>query len=106
MAKVRRLILVTATHHPHHSLWVKLTEDLSSELGVEREVREEDYVFLIEHGETDEFGMAWAPQLVAELDDGGYLLLLSKMPFNEFLQPDLSKAKEEALSKLRVLSGE
>jgi len=106
LAKVRKLILVTAVHHPYHSLWVKLTEDLSSELSVEKEVREEDYVFLIEHGETDEFGMAWAPQLIAELDDGGYILLLSKMPLNELLQPDLSKAREEALSKLRILSSE
>ncbi|MEM2196457.1 MAG: hypothetical protein QW290_05205, partial [Sulfolobales archaeon] len=38
----------------------------------------EDYLFLIEHGDTDEYGMAWLPQLLAELDSGEIVKVLTK----------------------------
>lgn len=103
MAKPKKLILVTATHHPLHELWVKLVEEVAQELGLEKEIRYEDYVLLTEHGDTDDLGMTWLPQLLVELDDGTIKLLLSKMPLNKALQPDYEKAKEEVLEKIKDL---
>lgn len=103
MAKPKKLILVTATHHPLHELWMKLSDEVSKILNIEREVRYEDYVLLTEHGDTDDLGMPWLPQLLIELDDGSIKLLLSKIPLNKALQPDYDKAKEEILNKIKEL---
>lgn len=103
MAKPKKLILVTATHHPLHELWMKLSDEVSKILNIEKEIRYEDYVLLTEHGDTDDLGMPWLPQLLIELDDGTIKLLLSKMPLNKALQPDYDKAKEEILNKIKEL---
>lgn len=106
MVKVKKVVLVTAQHHPYHKMWLKMAESLSKAVGAELEVREEDYVYLVEHGDKDEFGMAWAPQILAELDDGRVEWLLSQLPLNESLQPDESKAQEVMLEKLKNLGVE
>lgn len=103
MSRVKKLILVTADHHPLHKYFMTLADRLAKELGVEKEVKIEDYVFLIEHGDTDELGMAWLPQLLAELDDGRIVLLLSKAPFDSQLKPDLERGYEEIISRVRSL---
>ena len=101
MPKPKKLILVTAEHHPQHKMWVKLVEEIAKQTGLEYEIRIEDYVLLTEHGDTDDLGMAWLPQLLVQLDNGEYKVLLSRMPLNKALQPDVEKAKEEILSKLK-----
>ncbi len=103
MAKPVKLILVTAKDHPQHKMWVKLVEEVSKETGIPFEVRLEDYVLLTEHGDTDELGMAWLPQLLAELDNGEYVVLLSRMPLNDSLQPDPVQAKKTVIEKLKSL---
>ena len=103
MAKIKKIYLVTATHHPYHELWMKLAKEVADKLGVELEVKYEDYLFLIEHGDTDEYGMAWVPQIVAEFEDGTYAVLLSQLPLNESLQPDPEKAVEIMLNKVKEL---
>ena len=104
MAKIKKLILVTAKHMPQHKYFSKLAEELRKKLGVELEVREEDYAFLAEHGDTDEFGMPWTPQLLAELDDGRIVVLLSKMPFDEkTLKFDVDRALEVVMEKVKAL---
>jgi len=106
MPKVKKIILVTATHHPYHSLWKKLAEEVANRHGIELEIRYEDYVFLIEHGDTDEYGMAWVPQILAEFDDGSIKVLLSQLPLNEALQPDLGKALEIMEEKIKQYEGQ
>ncbi|MEM0355800.1 MAG: hypothetical protein QXO78_00405 [Desulfurococcaceae archaeon] len=103
MVKAKKIYLVTATHHPYHDFWVKLAETLSKNLSLELEIRYEDYLFLIEHGDTDEYGMAWVPQLLVELSDGSISVLLSQLPLNEELKPDFDKAVEIVTSKIREL---
>ncbi len=104
MAKVVKLILDTAEHHPLHRAWLKLAEGLAKELGVDVEVKKEDYVFAIEHGETDDLGMAWLPQLFAELEDGSVKLILSRYPFDpSTTKPDEKLAYEEAKKKIDEL---
>jgi len=103
LAKPRKLILVTAPHHPQHKLWLQLVDEIAKERNLEKEVRIEDYVLLVEHGDTDELGMAWLPQLLVELDNGEIKLLLSRLPLDENLQPSIELAKKEILRKLDEL---
>lgn len=105
MPKAVKLVLVTATHHPYHKLWVKIAEDASRQLGVDLEIKHEDYMYLIEHGDTDEYGMAWVPQILAEFDDGTIRVLLSQLPLNEALQPDKDKAVETIVKKVKEYEG-
>ncbi len=78
MAGVKKIILVTAEHHPSHKFFKQLAERLAEEFRAELEIKIEDYVFLIEHGDTDEFGMSWVPQILAELEDGRIVKVLTK----------------------------
>jgi len=106
VAKVKKFILVTAIHHPLHKIFNNLLEDLAEKLGVEKEVKVEDYVFLIKYGETDEFGMAGTPQLLVELDDGKIVPVLTQksMPLTRTLKPDIDKAREIVLKKIEELT--
>lgn len=103
MVSLKKFILVTATHHPYHEKWLKLTQELSQQFGVEYEVKEEDYVFAIEHGKTDELGMAGLPQLFAELSDGRITVVLWEVPLNEKFDADFEKAREEVKRRLEGL---
>ncbi|MEM1604941.1 MAG: hypothetical protein QW604_03520 [Fervidicoccaceae archaeon] len=105
MVTVKKFILVTATHLPYHDKWVKLTQDLSNALGVQYEIKEEDYVFAIEHGKTDDLGMAGLPQLFAELDDGRIVVVLWEVPLNERYEADFDKAKEVVLARIKEIVG-
>lgn len=104
--KVSKVVVVTAEHHPYHKLWMSLAQKLSQTLGVPMEVKIEDYVYLVEHGDKDEFGMSWLPQILVELDNGNVHWLLSQLPLNERLEPDEEKALEAMLSKLKELGVE
>lgn len=104
--KASKVVIVTADYHPYHKLWLSLAEKLSGILKVPLEVKIEDYVYLVEHGDKDEFGMSWLPQILVELENGEVHWLLSRLPLNERLQPDESKAVEEMLTKLRELNVE
>jgi len=99
MPSVKKIVLVTAEHHPYHKLWVRMAEKISKELDVPLDVKIEDYVYVNEYGDKDEFGMAWLPQILAELDDGSVRVLLSQLPLNQALQPDEEKALEIMKSK-------
>lgn len=99
---IEKLILVTATHMPQHKHFKKLAEDLAKELGVELEIREEDYVFVSNYGEKDEFGMSWLPQLFAVVD-GDIVPVLTRFPINEkTLDFDYDRAKQEVKEKLKL----
>jgi len=103
VAKPVKLILVTAKDHPHHKLWSRLAEEVAKETGLPLETRIEDYLLLTEHGDTDDLGMPWLPQLLVEMDDGSIKPLLSRLPLNNALQPDLEQAKKQILERLKNL---
>ncbi|MEM1542211.1 MAG: hypothetical protein QW101_05235 [Ignisphaera sp.] len=97
---IEKLILVTATHMPQHKHFKKLAEELSKELKIDLEIREEDYVFVSTYGEKDEFGMSWLPQLFVVVD-GEIKPALTKFPINEkTLELDYEKALKEVKEKL------
>lgn len=105
MPKVVKIVLDTADHHPLHKEWVKLAKAISEELGVELNIINEDYLFAINHGETDDLGMASLPQLFAVLEDGAVKLLLSKYPFDPVTaKPSEEMAFKEVREKLSQLS--
>ncbi len=99
MTKPVKIILVTAEHHPYHKMWMRIAEKVAKKLEATLEVRKEDYLFVVEHGETDEYGMAGLPQIIAQYPDGTYKPLLSQLPLNEKYKPDEDKAVEEAVKK-------
>ncbi|HDD25889.1 MAG TPA: hypothetical protein ENF75_02230 [Acidilobales archaeon] len=104
MPKAVKLILVTAKHHPMHQHFVRVMNRIAYELKLNKEVRYEDYVFLIEHGETDDLGMAWIPQLLVQLDNGEIKPILTQMPFDERLKPSAERGFNEAMKKLKELA--
>jgi len=97
VGKIVKLVLDTAKFHPLHKAWLSLAEKLAGELGVELEVKEEDYMYAIEHGKTDDLGMAALPQLFAVLEDGTVKLVLGEYPFDPATtKPDERMAYEQA----------
>lgn len=104
MPRIVKVILDTADFHPLHRAWVQLAETLAKELGVELEVKNEDYLYAIQHGETDELGMAWLPQLFVQLDDGSVKLVLSRYPFDPTtVKPSEEMALKEARERIREI---
>ena len=103
MSKPKKLILDTAEHHPHHKQWLKMTQAVAEELGLDFEVKYEDYEFAINHGFTDELGMAGLPQIMLELEDGNIVPLMNEIPLDAKYQPDFDKGKEELIKKIKSL---
>ncbi len=104
MAKPVKVVLVSSTSHPLHKKFKKLSEEVAEKLGVELEVKMEDYAYLSEHGELDDLGMPWLPQLLVELDNGEVKPILTKMPISaKTLQPDLDEARRIIEGKLKEL---
>jgi hypothetical protein len=100
---VKKLVLVSSTSDPRHKPFMQALEELAKALGVEKEVKEEDYVFLTDYGEKDEFGMPFLPQLFAVTDDGRTVPILTQIPFNKALQYDVEAAVKQALEKVKQL---
>jgi len=98
---VRKVIAVSSRAHPLHRFVEKLCKILSEELKVPYEIKLEDYVFLTQYGAKDEYGFTFLPQVFIEYGDGKVELVLSEIPLNEKLKPDLEKAKEEILAKIK-----
>ena len=97
MGKIKKFVLDTAEFHPLHKAWLKLAKRLAEEYGVDLEIRKEDYMYAIEHGKTDDLGMAALPQLFAELEDGSIKLVLGEYPFDPATtKPDETMAYEQA----------
>ena len=100
--KAKKLILVTSESHPSHKPFLKVLEELSKELNIEKEIKNEDYAFLADYGEKDEFGATFLPQLFIETEDGKIIPVLTQMPFNpQKLEPDPEEGKKQALEKIK-----
>jgi hypothetical protein len=107
VARIVKVILADLPHHPFHKHWKQLAERLAKELNVPLEVKSEDYLFAVEHGETDELGMASLPQLFVELEGGEIKLILSRFPFNPAtMQADPEEAYRQAIRRIKEIMGE
>ncbi len=99
--KVRKFVLVTSKAHPLNKHFTKLAKKLTEEFDAELEVREEDYMYLIKYGDTDELGMAWIPQLLAELDDGEVIKVLTQPNLDSQGNVDEDRDYQASLENLR-----
>ncbi|MBW9141197.1 MAG: hypothetical protein K1T65_05820 [Candidatus Aramenus sp.] len=102
--KPKKLILVTSDAHPLNKAFQNITDSISKELGIEKEVKIEDYSFLADYGEKDDFGMSWLPQLFVQMDDGKIYPILTNLPLDKSLKPDEEEGKKEALNKIKNLT--
>lgn len=103
--RIEKIILVSSGSHPLNKVFTEITKELSTELNVPSEVKEEDYVFLTDYGEKEEdLGTTWLPQLFIVLEGNKVYPVLTKPILDQSLKPDKSKMKEEAMTKIKKLS--
>ncbi len=102
---IDKIVLVTAKHLPQHKYFENIARELASELNIELEILEEDYVFVNTYGEKDEFGLAWLPQLFIVMHNDIVKPILTKLPINEkTLEFDIEKARQMAREALELAS--
>ncbi len=104
MAKPVEIILDTAKHHPYSKMWENIAKAVAEKLGVELKILEEDYMFAIDHGITDDLGMAALPQIMVKMDDGSIKPVLAQLPLGADYKPDPDKAVEIAVKKIEEYS--
>ncbi len=105
MPAVRKLVLVTNKEHPLHKYFSRIAEEVAKSVGVELEVREDDYMYLSKYGETDDLGLTWLPQLLAELEGGGVIKVLTQPVLNERGKLDYEGGLHEAMSTVTQAKG-
>lgn len=104
LGEIKKIILDTAEFHPLHKSWINLAQTLSKIYNLELEIKTEDYLFAISYGDKDDIGMAWLPQLFAQMSDGKIILLMSQYPFDpSTTKPSDSMALEEGKKKIEEL---
>ena len=96
----KKLIVVTASYDPLRKRILRIVNKVASQKGLEVEVREEDWVFLTEHGEKDELGGASMPQVFIEYEDGSIKHVLTRIPLNERGKLDNEAAESIILNAL------
>ena len=104
MVKPVEIILDTARHHPYSKMWENIAREVAEKLGIELKILEEDYMFAIDHGITDDLGMAALPQIMVKMDDGSIKPILAQLPLGSDYKPDPEKAVEIAIKKIEELS--
>jgi hypothetical protein len=100
MAKIKKLVLVTSDGHPQHKYFMSVANALKDKLHVDLEIRKDDYVYLTNYGATDELGLTWLPQLLAELDNGEVVKVLTEPKLTPKGQLDLEGGIKEALQRI------
>ncbi|MCE4615289.1 MAG: hypothetical protein F7B60_07165 [Desulfurococcales archaeon] len=104
MANPVEIILDTAKHHPYSKMWENIARAVAEKLGLELDILEEDYMFAIDHGITDDLGMAALPQIMVKMNDGSIKPLLAQLPLGSNYKPDPEKAVEIAIEKVEEFS--
>lgn len=80
MPKAVALIYVGAEWEKASTNVKRLCEAVSKETGVTLEVKEEDYDFLMQHGQKDEFGGINIPQVFVKYEDGSIKHVMDRIP--------------------------
>jgi len=99
---VRRLVLITSDGHPQHKYFKLIAEELSKRLNIDVEVRKDDYVYLSRYGETDDLGLTWLPQLMAELEGGEVIKILTQPALTPAGKLDIEGGLKQALRNLGI----
>lgn len=89
--KVEGIIAVMADWERRSQYALQVCEAVSKATNIPLEVRKEDYDFLINYGEKDEFGGVDIPQIFIKLENGAIKHVMTKIPDNEKGMPDIEK---------------
>ncbi|MFP3219850.1 MAG: hypothetical protein RXR41_01655 [Candidatus Marsarchaeota archaeon] len=102
---VKSVILVTADWDAVKTYAKKICQNAAAQLGADYKELNEDWNFLTNYGEKDEFGGVEIPQAFIETQDGKFIHVMTKVPLNDRGSPDLQKGVElflEAAKKIQV----
>jgi len=89
----KKILLVTADWDNVRKYVEPICKSVASELGVDLEVRNEDYGFLVEHGEKDDFGGVEIPQVFV-VDGQNVKHVFTRIPLTTEGKPDVHGATE------------
>jgi hypothetical protein len=89
----KKIVLITADWDNVKKYVEPICKAVSSEMGVELEIRNEDYGFLVEHGEKDDFGGVEIPQVFV-VDDQKVTHVFTRIPLTTEGRPDIKSATE------------
>ncbi|PSN84586.1 hypothetical protein B9Q11_04410 [Candidatus Marsarchaeota G2 archaeon ECH_B_SAG-F08] len=89
----KKIVLVTAPWDSVRKYVEPICKVVAEQLGVELEIREEDYSFLVDYGEKDDFGGVEIPQVFV-VSNGKVTHVFTRIPLNEKGQPDITGATE------------
>ena len=92
MAKPEAIIVVTADWEAAGKYVMEACERASKELNLPVEVKKEDWNFLVDYGEKDEFGGVDIPQVFLKLDDGSIVHIMTRVPLTSKGEPDIDAA--------------
>ncbi len=95
----KAIILVTADWDALKSYAKKICQTAAAQLNVEYKELNEDWDFLTNYGEKDEFGGVEIPQAFIETSDGRYVHVMTKVPLNDKGTPDLQKGVQLFIDK-------
>ncbi|MCS7098533.1 MAG: hypothetical protein NZ922_06115 [Candidatus Methanomethyliaceae archaeon] len=97
---VESIVIVIADWEERSKYMMKICEEVSKLKNIPLEVRREDYDFLVNYGEKDEFGGVDIPQSFIKLKDGTIKHVMTKIPDNEKGMPDIEAGIKELLEKI------
>ncbi|HLI47045.1 MAG TPA: hypothetical protein VKU94_07625 [Geobacterales bacterium] len=90
----KKIIAVIAEWEASSKYVKKIVEEISKEMNIEIEIKEEDWEFLVNYGVKDEFGGVEVPQVFLQDDSGKIKFLMGRVPLDSEGKPDLEKAKQ------------
>ncbi|MEM0320997.1 MAG: hypothetical protein QW613_01190 [Thermoprotei archaeon] len=89
----KKIVLVTADWDNARKYVEPVCKGVAAELGVELEIRNEDYGFLVEYGEKDDFGGVEIPQVFV-VDGQKVIHVFTRIPLTAEGKPDIKSATE------------
>lgn len=95
----KKLVMVTTEWAPFSDKLSKICEEEASKLGIEFELRKEDWIYLTRYGEVDELGGADVPQVFVE-KEGKVMHILTKVPIDSRGMPDFEAARQRIAKAL------
>ncbi|MEM3670459.1 MAG: hypothetical protein QW767_01765 [Thermoprotei archaeon] len=89
----RKIVLVTASWDAVRKYVEPICKAVAEQTGVQLELKDEDYAYLVDHGQKDEFGGVEIPQVFVE-DDQKVRHVFSSIPLTADGKPDIRTATE------------
>jgi hypothetical protein len=89
----KKILLITASWDAVRKLIEPVCKGVAESQGVELEIRTEDYAFLVDHGEKDDFGGVEIPQVFV-IDGEKITHVLTRIPLTNDGRPDIAGATE------------